>query len=240
MAATVVEFKAGDTIFREGDAGTLMYLLKDGEVEVLQLLGGVESQVAVLQRTDFFGEMSLLEEEPRSHTLRALSDCKVVQIDRQTFSQMLSRNPDIAVRMVRKLSARLATTEDMVIRAFNSLHAAHRGSTERVVAGHARLLGLTVDFEGVLPKQHEVTIGRLDPANHILPDIDLTPIDPQISTSRRHAKIFRRANVFFVQEEQTTNGTLVNEKRISTERPLEIRNHDEITFGAVRMRFVVE
>lgn len=240
MAYTVVEFKAGETIFRQGEPGTLMFLLQGGEVEVLQELGRTEAQIAVLQRSDFFGEMSLLEDEPRSHTLRALTDSKLVRIDRRTFSHMLSRNPDIAVRMVRKLSARLASTEDMVMRAYDSLEAASRGSTERVVAGHARLVALTFDLELVLPKQHEVTIGRLDPAHDIHPDVDLTPIDPQISTSRRHARIFRRADVFFVQEEKTTNGTLVNEKRISAERSIEIRHDDEITFGAVRMRFLVE
>lgn len=240
MSYNVVEFEPGEVIFRQGDQGTMMYLVQKGEVEVLQEMGGTETQVATLGRSDFFGEMSLLENAERTHTLRALSQAKLVQIDRPAFSQMLSRNPDIAVRMVKKLSARLATTEDMVIRAYNSLEAAHKGVTERVVAGHARLIGLTNDFETVLPQQHEVAIGRLDPANNIHPDVDLTTIDPQISTSRRHAKIFRRADIFFIQEEQTTNGTLVNDQRISAERPIELRHNDLITFGAVRMRFVVE
>jgi len=240
VAYTVVEFKAGETIFRQGERGTLMFLLQGGEVEVLQELGGSATQIAVLQRSDFFGEMSLLEGEPRSHTLRALTDSKLVQIDRRTFSHMLSRNPDIAVRMVRKLSARLASTEDMVIRAYDAIEAAKSGTTERVVGGHARLVAMNFDFETELPTHHEVTIGRFDPANNIHPDVDLTPIDPQISTSRRHAKIFRRANAFYVQEEKTTNGTLVNEKRISAERAIEIRHDDEITFGAVRMRFLVD
>jgi CRP-like cAMP-binding protein len=240
MSYTVVEFEAGETIFRQGDPGSIMYLVQKGEVEVLQELGGTETQVATLGRSDFFGEMSMLENAERTHTLRALCASKLVQIDRSAFSQMLHRNPDIAVRMVKKLSARLATTEDMVIRAYNSLEAAHKGVTERIVAGNARLIGLASDFEVVLPKQPEVTVGRLDPANNIHPDVDLTPIDPQISTSRRHAKIFRRADVFFIQEEQTTNGTLVHDQRISAERPIELRHDDLITFGAVRMRFVVE
>ena len=243
MSYTVVEFKAGETIFRQGETGSLMYLVQGGEVEVLQVLGGAETQVAVLQRGDFFGEMSILESEPRTHSVRALADAKLVQIDRRTLKNMLSRNPDIAVRMVKKLSARLATTEDMVMRAYASLEAQARGATERMVTGDARLAALGpgfTDFEAPLPHKHEVLVGRLDPANDIFPEIDLTAIDPQISTSRRHARILRRASVFYIQEEKTTNGTLVNEKRISAERPIEIRHGDEITFGAVRMRFIVE
>ncbi len=241
MSYTVVEFKSEETVFCQGEPGRIMYLVQGGEVEVLQVLGGAETQVAVLQRGDFFGEMSLLEHEPRTHSVRALTDAKLVQIDQRALHHMLLRNPDIAVRMVQKLSARLATTEDMVMRAFNSLEAEQKGTTERVVKGDARLLAVGADdFEAQLPQNHEVTVGRVDPVNKIHPDVDLTPIDPQISTSRRHARIFRRGTVFYIQEEQTTNGTLVNEKRISAERPIEIRHGDDITFGAVRMRFVVD
>lgn len=243
MSYSVVEFKAGETIFRQGESGTLMYLVQGGEVEVLQEHSGTETQIAVLKRSDFFGEMSLLEEAPRTHTVRALSDSKLVQIDRHDLQQMLSRNPDIAVRMVRKLSGRLATTEDMVMRAYNSLGAQTQAGTGRVAAVKARLIALNPQFVGTemaLPDQQEITIGRLDPVNNIHPEIDLTHIDPQISTSRRHARVLRHGHVFHLQEERTTNGTQVNEKRLVAGRPLEIRHGDEIAFGAVRMRLVVE
>lgn len=243
MSYSVVEFKAGETIFRQGEVGSLMYLVQGGEVEVLHEHGGSETQVAVLTRSDFFGEMSLLEKEPRTHSVRALSDAKLIQIDRSALHHMLRRNPDIAVRMVRKLSARLASTEDMVLRAFDSLKSDKDKATGRLGAVNARLVALNPQFAGTgipLPQKQEVLIGRLDPVNNIRPDIDLTAIDPQISTSRRHARILRRGDAFFIREEKTTNGTQVNENRISADRTLEIRHGDEITFGAVRMRLVAE
>jgi hypothetical protein len=243
MSYSVVEFKAGETIFRQGDVGSLMYLVQGGEVEVLHEHGGSETQVAVLSRSDFFGEMSLLEAEPRTHSVRALSDAKLIQIDRSALHHMLRRNPDIAVRMVRKLSARLANTEDMVLRAFDSLRSEKDPTTGRIGAVRARLVALNPKFAGAeipLPQKQEILIGRLDPVNNIRPDIDLTGIDPQISTSRRHATIFRRGDSFFICEGKTTNGTQVNENRIAPDRTLEIRNGDEITFGAVRMRLIVE
>jgi len=240
MPLSVVEFKAGETIFKKGEPGSLMYLVQDGEVEVLQELGGVEAQLAVLKRKDFFGEMSILEQEPRSHSVKALSDAKLIEIGRADFQVMLRRNPDIAVRMVRKLSSRLASTEDMVMRAYAGAATISEGATAMVIAGNARLVSLTYGIEMPLPDRPEVRIGRRDPAHDIRPDIDLTAIDPQLSTSRKHALILRRADFFSIQEEQATNGTLVNGQRISAETPLEIRNGDEVTFGAVRMRFVVE
>lgn len=244
MSYSVVEFKSGETVFQQGEAGTLMYLVQKGELAVLQEHSGTETQIAVFKRSDFFGEMSLLEKAPRTHTVRALSDTKLVEIDRGAFSQMLKRNPDIAVRIVRKLSGRLASTEDMIVRAFDSLVSNNTDAvSDQAIVVKARLVTLNPQFAGLefsLPDKPEVTIGRLDPVNNIHPDVDLTNIDPQISTSRRHAKIFCNGGTFQVQEEATTNGTQVNELRISAERGLEIRHGDEISFGAVRMRLVVE
>ncbi|MCP4657127.1 MAG: cyclic nucleotide-binding domain-containing protein [bacterium] len=240
MPLHIVEFKAGETIFKKGEPGTLMYLLQEGEVEVVQEFAGVETQLAVLKRKDFFGEMSILDKEPRSHLVRALSDAKLVEIRRADFQILLRRNPDIAVRMVHKLSNRLAATEDMVMRAHAGAATISEGASAMVIAGNARLVSLTYGIDMALPDRPEVKIGRFDPVHNIRPDIDLTPIDPQLSTSRKHALILRRADFFSIQEEQATNGTLVNGQRISAERPLEIRTGDEITFGAVQTRFTVE
>ncbi len=240
MPLPIVEFKAGETIFRKGDPGTRMYLLQEGEVEVIQEFAGVETQLAVLKRKDFFGEMSILEKEPRSHLVRALSDAKLVEIGRADFQVLLRRSPDVAIRMVGKLSSRLAATEDMVMRAYAGAATISEGAAAMVIAGNAKLVSLTYGIDMPLPDRPEVKIGRADPVNDIRPDVDLSAIDPQLSTSRKHALILRRADFFSIQEEHATNGTLVNGQRISAERPLEIRDGDEITFGAVRTRFAVE
>lgn len=235
----VVDYKAGETIVRQGESGTLMYLVKSGEVEVLQEIGGTETSIATLGRGDFFGEMSLLEGEPRTHSVRTLNGVKVVHIDRRALLHLLQRNPDIAVRIVTKLGKRLESTEDMVIRAYDSLLEAKKGTTERIVEGRARLVAINAELIVELPQKSEVLVGRLDPVSEIHPDVDLTSIDPQTSTSRRHARVFRRGETFFIQEESSTNGTRVNDQRISAERPIEIRHGDTISFGAVRMRFEV-
>ena len=242
MAYSVVEFNAQDTVFSQGEVGDHMYLIKEGEVEVLQDLGGYEKQVAVLERGDFFGEMAVLEKEKRSHSVRALTDTKVVEIDRSGFQHMLKRNAEIAVRMIRKLSQRLAHTEDMLLRAFAGQAAVQEAAAAPApeVNVLARLLAIQDDTELPLPDKAEVTVGRVDPLNGILPDVDLTRIDTQLSTSRRHARLLRLGEGFYIQEEQATNGTYVNGQRISAERPLEIRSGDDIMFGAVAMRFLLD
>lgn len=241
MTYSVIEYEPNEFVFKQGDPGDLMYLVQDGEVEVLQDLGGYQNQVAVLERGDFFGEMSVLEEEPRTHSVRTLSAAKLIKIDRAGFKNMLTRNAEIAVRMIRKLSFRLMSAEDMLVRTWAGAEESTTAAESVVpLRATARLLFAADNTERSLPDQAEVRIGRVDPINQIYPDIDLTQIDSQLTTSRRHARILRGSEGFFVQEERATNGTFVNGQRISAERPLEIRSGDDIMFGAVRMRFVVD
>lgn len=240
MSYSVVEFKANEMVFKQGETGEHMFLVQEGEVEVLQEVGNYQKQVAILERGDFFGEMAVLESEPRSHSIRTLSDAKLVSIDRSGFKSMLTRNAEIAVRMIRKLGKRLVHSEDMLLRAYAGQTVDEGDTAPDLAPGNARMLYLSEGVEFPLPAQAEVKIGRLDPINHVHPDLDLTTIDKQLTTSRRHARLLRRADGFYIQEEQATNGTFVNGQRISVERPLEIRPGDDIQFGAVHMRFLLD
>lgn len=238
MAYSSVEYDPGEVVFHEGDKGAYMCLIQDGRFEVVQELGGYEKQVAVLERGDFFGEMAVLEEEPRTHMVRALDGSKLIKIERGDFPSLLQKKPEIAIRMISKLSRRLVDTEDMLLRAWAG--AASREEEEEMTRARARLVYLTDNTELELPVQEVVKIGRVDPVNNVEPDVDLTGIDTNLTTSRRHARILRRGSGFFIQEERATNGTYVNRQRISAERPLEIRSGDDVYFGAVHMRFLVE
>ena len=93
-------------------------------------------------------------------------------------------------------------------------------------------------MEFPLSASSETLVGRRDPVTGIHPDVDLTPIDTQRSTSRRHAKVYRRGGKFFVCEEiGTMNGTFVNGERVETGVPVETRPGDEVQFGLVKMIF---
>lgn len=238
MAYSSVEYQAQEVVFHEGDRSTYMCLIQDGRFEVVHELGGYEKQVAVLERGDFFGEMAVLDDEPRSHMVRALEQGKLIKIDRADFPSLLMKKPEVAARMIRKLSHRLADTEDMLLRAWAG--AASRDEKADMTDARARLVYLADNSELELPVQEEVRIGRVDPVNNVQPDLDLTGIDTNLTTSRRHARLLRRGEGFYIQEERATNGTYVNGTRVSAERPLEIRSGDDIMFGAVHMRFFVD
>ena len=181
--------RSNEFIFKQGDPGDLMYLVQAGEVEVLQDLGGHENQVAVLERGDFFGEMAVLEEEPRTHSVRTLTDAKLIKIDRAGFQKMLVRNAEIAVRMIRKLSMRLMSAEDMLVRAWSGADSQTEIEAPTLIGGQAQLVAIADGTEMDLPTKARVAVGRVDPINKIHPDVDLTKVDTQLTTSRRHAKI---------------------------------------------------
>jgi CRP-like cAMP-binding protein len=241
-----VEHGPGDYVFREGELGTEMYIIHEGQVEILNRVGDEERLLAVLEKGDFFGEMALLEDRPRAASARALTATRLLQINGSTFDQMLRENPEIAVRMMRKLSRRLRETDDLLKAALGSSDHSPAPElpspdlTEIHASGPERLLHAPSGMEFSLSRGSETTIGRKDPVTGIYPDVDLTPVDSQRSVSRRHAKIYRRGAKFFLSEEiGTMNATFLNGSRLETGVPAEMKPGDEVRCGVVVLRLEV-
>lgn len=246
-----VEFAAGEPVFREGELGTEMFIIHGGQVEILRRVGDEDRQVAILERGDFFGEMALLEDLPRTATARALTSARLLRIDGATFDQMLQDNPEIGVRMMRKLSRRLRETSRLLQDALGSTAAGGllaaevpaapppvRAALAALAANAERLRHESSGIEFPLSAGAETMIGRRDPVTGIFPEVDLSPVDPQRAVSRRHAKILRREGKFYLSEEiGTMNGTFVNQARLEKGVPAEVRSGDELRFGVVALRF---
>jgi hypothetical protein len=105
-----VEFPAGAVVFNEGDAGADMFIIESGQVDILRKARGAEP-VASLGPGDFFGEMAMLEDQPRFAGAVARSPVRALRIERSAFADMLRQNVEIAVRIMRKLVSRLRRAE---------------------------------------------------------------------------------------------------------------------------------
>ena len=237
---------AGTTIFQEGQPGDEMYVIQSGRVEILKNAKGTEKRLTVLEKGDFFGEISILENIPRTASARAITDVDLVRINQSTFDEMLRNNSEIAVRMLRKLSLRLRETTQLLEESTGVPRSVDEGSSgdfvAKVGARHEifRLVleGGTEEF--FLNREGDTTVGRVDPVTGLRPDADLPPVDGQRSVSRRHAKIVRLGNEFEVVEEiGTMNGTFVNGKRIQTGHPVSLKEGDRVRFGLVDLVFRV-
>ncbi len=103
----IIKRKKGESIYREGDLGSEMYVVHSGSVLIFREFNGTRQELAVMEKGDFFGEFALLEGLPRTACAEALENSQLIEINSTTFDKMIRGNIEIAVRMLRKLSNRL-------------------------------------------------------------------------------------------------------------------------------------
>jgi len=104
----------GTILFREGDPGKDMYVLQSGRVQLTRRIKNEEKIVAVLMPGEFFGEMAIVNNRPRSATATVIEDAKMLVIDSRTFEAMIRGNAEIAVRLIKKLSTRLEQANQQI------------------------------------------------------------------------------------------------------------------------------
>lgn len=242
-----IAFSAGERIFSQGELGTEMFIIHEGEVEIVKHIGGESHILSRLEKGDFFGEMAILEAMPRTADAVAVSEVKVVAINGSRFDEMLRKNPEVAVRIIRKYSKRLREANTLLEKLVGrEVDVDHVAMDATVVAPSAkatrhRLVDVATGTAFFFSNGDETLIGRADPVTGILPDVDLTPVDNNRSVSRRHAKIIRSGDDYHVLEEVgTVNGTYVNDQRIPTGVPVTLHNGDLLKIGLISMKTVFD
>lgn len=108
-------YAGGEVIISEGDVGNCMYVIQEGEVEVISIVDGEIIRVAVLTTGDFFGETAIFDSEVRSATVRALSETRVLTIDKKTFLGRIKEDPTLAFRIVETLTKRVKAMNQQFI-----------------------------------------------------------------------------------------------------------------------------
>ncbi|QQR91484.1 MAG: Crp/Fnr family transcriptional regulator [Myxococcales bacterium] len=106
------EHRAGESIFHEGDASDLCYLLQEGRVRLAKQIRGIERGMSVLRPGELFGEDALVSKGVRANSAIALSDVTTLAFDRETFGMLLSNNPDVGFRLLEQLVHRLRDAEE--------------------------------------------------------------------------------------------------------------------------------
>jgi CRP-like cAMP-binding protein len=109
------KFPKNATIFEEGVPGDYMYLIQNGQVKVTKVSeDGREKILAIHSEGDFFGEMALVEREPRSASIKTMRPCVLLALSRNDFLSLLRQNPDISLELIRVLSQRLRDANGQV------------------------------------------------------------------------------------------------------------------------------
>lgn len=136
------DFRAGEVLFREGEAGAEMFVIQGGLVQVSKRVGDEERPIAVLGRGEFLGEMAILNRKPRTATATALEDTPCLVFDGKTLETMIAKNTEIAVRLVKKLASRLDAADTLVE---ILLHPDPRARVLMGLKRHAEAFGDTVE-----------------------------------------------------------------------------------------------
>jgi CRP/FNR family cyclic AMP-dependent transcriptional regulator len=105
-ASTVL--KRGHVIFKKGDAGNSLYAIRSGSVKIaVPGADGREAMFNILGDGELFGEVALLDGQPRTADAVAITDCELVTLRRGDFLQLLHREPKVAIKIIELLCARL-------------------------------------------------------------------------------------------------------------------------------------
>jgi CRP-like cAMP-binding protein len=104
-------FSAGSVIFDEGDPGDTLFVIQSGQVQLSRSSQGGRQSLARLSAGEFFGEMGVVVREPRRIRAVAVSECRLLQIDGETLEAMCMAQPEVAIRIIRRLTDRLLESE---------------------------------------------------------------------------------------------------------------------------------
>ncbi|HET6417271.1 MAG TPA: Crp/Fnr family transcriptional regulator [Polyangiales bacterium] len=102
-----VRLSRGATVFRQGDPGGSMYVIRAGKVRVLKDTQGRQRVVTTLGPGDFFGEIAVVTGRPRTATIEVLEDVELLRVPADKLQEMVSGTGEVAIRLIRHLAERL-------------------------------------------------------------------------------------------------------------------------------------
>ncbi len=246
----ITEFKKGSFLCKENELLEHFFIINKGKVQVKK--GENDLILITLGKGDFFGEDSLLSENIANYTVEAIEDSKIIKIPIPDLTDMMKKNSDISMKILRKLAEKNIKTIDNLILLQNRKQI-DLGSedlpqppemekddltAERLNPGLKVFLVIQRSNRIVQLTKNSTSIGRRDYTTGFVPDVDLTKEDEEKYISRKHASIFYVDDVFYISEEPgAVNGTFLNGNKLNTGVKYELNNGDEITLCHLNMIF---
>lgn len=108
-------FSSGQIIFHHGDPGGLLYIVSKGKVKITHsTLDGQEAMLAIVGSGDFFGELALLDDSPRSATAEAIEPTETLTLHREDFMRYIQDNPDFSLHVLQTMARRIRRLNNQV------------------------------------------------------------------------------------------------------------------------------
>ena len=106
----------GEVIIRQGEVGDGLFVIQEGQLEILSENEGNPSRIRVAGKGELIGEMAIFERQPRSATVRALGEARVLTVDRKNFLRRINEDPSLAFRLVETMSHRVRELSAEIVR----------------------------------------------------------------------------------------------------------------------------
>ena len=104
----------GDYLVRQGEEGQCMYVIQEGQAEIVLTREGAPVRLGIRGPGDIVGEMAIFERERRVADVRALTRLRVLTVDRKNFLQRVREDPTVAFRVVEQMSRRLRALSEEI------------------------------------------------------------------------------------------------------------------------------
>jgi CRP-like cAMP-binding protein len=244
----ISKYAAGDIIYKKGDIQSDFFIINKGKV---QLKNDSQGQIlATLTKGDFFGEESLNSEQNAIYTVEVIEDAFLIKIPYVSLTEMLKQTPDIALKILKKLSEKHIKIQNLLLEQAASAPAAKEkpakeakkeDQTSEKIGGEVKAY-LIIQRSNRLVQltKTQTFLGRRDYTTGFVPDIDLTDEDEEKYISRKHAKIQFKDGKFYLSEEPgAINGTFLNGNKLQTGVKNELKAEDEITLCHLNVIFKI-
>ncbi|MDY7038365.1 MAG: cyclic nucleotide-binding domain-containing protein [Thermodesulfobacteriota bacterium] len=240
-------FKPGEMVIKEGAKGTSAFVILSGTVEVIKKSGNKEIKMAILGAGQIFGEMGLIEDRPRSATVRSRSELKVRVINRERFNDLLRTRPSVLIPIMKGLFERLRQVSDILAeRAKNPLtENQEEMAFEVVMEGQTLEAQKILDNRKLLITKFPFLIGResLSQDSDVFYNNDLLIKDEKpYVVSRNHLAIINEGGQILVVDRGSAFGTIVNGNEIGAQinvfrAPLD-KKENQIIIGPPTSKFI--
>ncbi len=244
---TTKAFNSGEIVIAEGTKGTSAFVILSGNAEVIKRWGDREVVIAILGEGQVFGEMGLIEDHPRSATVKASSELKVRLIDRDHFNELLRTKPSVLIPILKSLFERLRQASDLLAERTTDTHVevGKEGPFEVIIEGQTAEAMKVLDDRKLLITKFPFLIGRYseNPESDVFHTNDLfVQEEKPYVVSRNHLAITNEGGIIHVVDRGSSFGTIVNGKEIGahsneTRASLD-REENQLIMGPATSKFI--
>ena len=222
---TLSPYEAGEVIIQENDFGETAYVIAQGQVEVSKKLHGQNVHLAYLGVGETFGEMSMIDEKPRSATVTAVTETVVSEIRRDDFFHSFQTDPEVALTLLKVLFERLREANAMILQ-LQKADPQHAPVSKEPSAVMSPREQPTITLEGLTPRaaaalpvtpfqvtQFPFRIGRQSPDPLAYNDLML-PDSVPLQISRHHLAFIAHENRVGVVDRGSSLGSWVDDQKL--------------------------